>query len=128
MNEMSITENIANGQIHYIDQTSEISGIKWEKHPSFKGVYMKKMITGAETGGLFSALLIKLDPESCLELHCHEEQMELHEVMAGDGTFQLLDKTYDYHLGKFALIPKKKNHMVRAGKSGLTLFAIFFPA
>jgi quercetin dioxygenase-like cupin family protein len=128
MKEMNITSNISNGIIHFSNQSIDISEIEWKNHPDYKGVSLKHMITGEKTGGLFSSHLIKLDPNSCIETHCHENQTELHEVIEGNGSFHLLKEVVDYHLGKMAVIPKGKNHMVRAGENGLTLLAKFFPA
>lgn len=120
--------NIANGTIHYSDHSKNISDIEWVEHPKFKGVYLKHMIKGANTNGLFSSHLVKIDPNCFLDTHCHEEQWELHEVIEGEGTCQLIDKNFDYHLGKMTVIPKGAKHKVQAGKNGLTLLAKFFPA
>lgn len=123
-----ISTNIANGTIHYTDRTANISDIEWEEHPKFKGVYLKHMIKGADTDGLFSSHLVKIDPNCCLENHCHENQLELHEVIEGNGSCILLEKSFDYHLGKMAVIPKREDHMVQADEHGLILLAKFFPA
>lgn len=123
-----ISTNIANGTIHYSGRSENISDVEWSRHPNFKGVYLKHMIKGADTSGLFSSHLVKIDPDCCLEKHCHETQLELHEVIEGDGSCQLIEDTFNYHLGKMAVIPKGENHMVQAGKNGLTLLAKFFPA
>lgn len=120
--------NIANGTIHLIDRLEKISDIEWTKHPSFKGVYLKHMIKGADTCGFFSSHLVKIDSGCCLEKHCHENKLELHEVIEGEGLYQLNEDTFDYHLGKMAVIQKGETHMVTAGESGLTLLAKFFPA
>ena len=123
-----ISTNIANGTVHYSDRTENISEVEWAKHPKFKGVYLKHIIKGADTDGLFSSHLVKIDPDCCLENHCHENQLELHEVIEGVGKCQLIEERFDYHLGKMAVIPKGESHMVQAGKNGLTLLAKFFPA
>ncbi len=128
METKTISTNIANGTIHFIDRSEKNSDVEWTKHPKFKGVYLKHMIKGADTCGLFSSHLVKIDPECCLEKHCHENQLELHEVIEGDGLYQIVGDTFDYHLGKMAVIPKGENHMVQAGENGLTLLAKFFPA
>ena len=123
-----ISTNIANGTVHYSDRSENISDVEWTIHPKFKGVYLKHMIVGADTSALFSSHLVKIEPNCCLETHCHENQLELHEVIEGEGLCQLIEDTFDYHLGKMAVIPKGENHMVHAGKNGLTLLAKFFPA
>lgn len=123
-----ISTIIANGTVHYTDRSENFSDVEWAKHPKFKGVYLKHMIRGADTGGLFSSHLVKIAPNCCLESHCHENQLELHEVAEGDGLCQLIEERFSYHLGKMAIIPKGENHMVQAGENGLTLLAKFFPA
>jgi mannose-6-phosphate isomerase-like protein (cupin superfamily) len=128
METKTISTNIANGTIHYSDRSENISDIEWSKHPKFNGVYLKNMIQGADTCGLFSSHIVKIDPNCCLETHCHENQMELHEVIEGDGSCKLIEDVFDYHFGKMAVIPKGESHMVQAGENGLTLLAKFFPA
>lgn len=70
-----ISTNIANGTIHYSDRSESITAIKWDKHPKFKGVYLKHIIKSVDTGGLFSSHLVRIDPKCCLE-----NQQKLHEV------------------------------------------------
>ncbi len=123
-----ISTNIANGTIHYTDRTANISDVEWAEHPKFKGVYLKHMIKGEDTDGLFSSHLVKIDPNCCLENHCHENQLELHEVIEGYGSCILLEESFNYHLGKMAVIPKGEDHMVQADEHGLILLAKFFPA
>lgn len=50
-----ISTNIANGTVHYSDRSESISDAEWMEHPQFKGIYLKLMIRGANTGGGFSA-------------------------------------------------------------------------
>lgn len=120
--------NIANGTIHYVDHLVNISDIEWVEHPNFKGVYIKHLIQGSNSNGHFSSHLVKINPNCSLDTHCHEEQWEVHEIIEGQGTCQLVDETVDYHLGKMAVIPMKAEHTIQAGKHGLTLLAKFFPA
>ncbi|MCP4115807.1 MAG: cupin domain-containing protein [Desulfobacteraceae bacterium] len=123
-----ISTDIANGTVHYADRSEKLSDAERVEHPQFKGVYLKLMIKGADTSGRFSSHLVRIAPECTLENHCHENQLELHEVLEGEGSCRLMDKRFDYHSGKMAVIPKGENHMVRAGKNGLILAAKFFPA
>ena len=123
-----ISTNIANGTIHYPNHETDISEIEWVNHSIFEGVYLKHMIKGSDTNGLFSSHLVKIDPGCALETHCHDEQMELHEVIEGKGILCLAEETVDYHTGKIAVTPKGIDHRVEAGENGLTLLAKFFPA
>ena len=120
--------NITNGTVHYTDHVDNISEIDWNEHPKFKGVYIKNIIQGFNSDGHFSSHLVKIDPNCSLETHNHEDHWELHEIIEGNGTCQLLDGTVDYHLGQMTVIPMGVKHKVQAGENGLTLFAKFFPA
>ena len=120
--------NIANGTVHYPERTVILSEKEWKQHPEFSGVYLKHLITGQDTGGVFSSHLVKIDPHCILDTHCHADRMELHEVLEGKGECRLMDQSFVYHFGKSALIPKEVMHSVHAGERGLTLIAKFFPA
>lgn len=65
METKTISTNIANGTIHYFDRSKNISDIEWSKHPKFNRVYLKNMMQGADTCGLFSSHIIKIDPNCC---------------------------------------------------------------
>lgn len=123
-----ICANVENGTIHFIDGPKEIADLEWSGHPKFHGVFLKHMIKGEDTFGLFSSHLVKIDSGCVLEMHVHEEELELHEVIEGSGTCQLNEKIFDYYPGKMTVIPKMEKHMVRAGENGLILMAKFFPA
>ncbi len=122
-----ISVNIANSTVHYSDRNVNLSDVDWIKHPVFKGVHLKHMIKGCDSDGLFSSHLVKIDPDCSLETHNHKEQIELHEIIEGDGVCCLSDTKFNYHLGKMAVIPKGMDHKVHAGENGLIFFAKFFP-
>jgi mannose-6-phosphate isomerase-like protein (cupin superfamily) len=124
----SILANMANGMIHYVNRAEPISTVEWTPHPKFKGVCLKHIIKGKDTNGLFSAHLVRIDPHCCLDTHCHENQLELHKIIEGHGSCQLVENQFEVHLGKMTLIPKGQNHKVQAGEKGLALLAEFFPA
>ena len=114
--------------VHYCDKSENSSEFPWTDHPKFTGVYLKHLIKGTETDGLFSAHIVKIDPNCSLMEHCHEDQWELHEIVKGYGVCRLGNVGYDYHSGIMAVIPKGVSHGVRAGEDGLILLAKFFPA
>ncbi|MBU0992557.1 MAG: ectoine synthase [Proteobacteria bacterium] len=128
MEAFTIFQQIDNGAVHYKDHSDSLPGIKWMKHPSFHGIHLKHMIRGKDTGHIFSSHLVKIGPGCCLEMHCHENHLELHEVIEGDGFCQLIENRFDYRPGKMAVIPEKESHLVQAGGNGLILLAKFFPA
>ena len=110
---------LANGSVTYMDREDGTGVIPWNQHAKFKGVYLKHIIKGADTDGMLSCHLVKIDPDAVLEEHIHESQWELHEVIEGEGKFILESKETPYHPGRMGIIPKGAKHKVVAGKSGL---------
>ena len=110
------------------DGETDAAALPWNAHPTFPGVRLKHLVTGASTAGALSCHIVRLEPGSCLETHVHEGQWELHEVVAGSGTAGLPGREAEYRPGVVAVIPRGTAHQVTAGPSGLCLFAKFFPA
>lgn len=128
METKEISTCMANGTITYIDRDDQTGQIQWNEHPKFKGVYLKHLIRGQDTDGKLSCHLVRIDPDSILEEHIHENQWELHEIIEGEGKFILGTKETTYYPGHMSMIPKGLEHKVIAGKSGLFLLAKFCPA
>ncbi|NDV26412.1 cupin domain-containing protein [Desulfovibrio sp. JC010] len=118
----------ANGAIETIDGTINCTDLDWNPHPAFKGVHLKHLVTGETTEGQLSCHIVRIDPGCTLERHIHENQWEMHEIIAGNGEAALAEAKTTYHPGKSAIIPKGEEHSVKAGTEGLTLLAKFFPA
>lgn len=114
--------------VFHTNNEEKISDIEWSEHPKFKGVHMKHIITGASTEGLISCHLVRVMPGCCLEMHIHDNNLEMHEVMDGKGTCLLDGKEILYQKGVAAIIPKGSPHMVKAGDKGLMIMARFAPA
>jgi quercetin dioxygenase-like cupin family protein len=123
-----IVASMANGAITYLDREDATEKIPWNQHAKFKGVYLKHLIKGADTDGKLSCHMVRIDPDAILDEHIHENQWELHEVIAGEGKFLLDLKETPYYPGSMGMIPRGTNHKVVAGKSGMVLLAKFFPA
>ncbi len=128
MQTKEISTCMANGVITYMDRDDQAEHLQWNEHPKFKGVYLKHLIKGQDTGDMLSCHLVRIDPNFVLEDHIHENQLELHEVVEGSGNFVLGDKETTYYPGRMAIIPKGTSHKVVAGESGLVLLAKFCPA
>lgn len=108
---------------------ADLSALPWNPHPSFPGVALKHLVTGAETGGALSAHLVRVEPGCCLQEHIHADKLELHEVVRGAGTCALADKTVRYEPGACGLIPAGVPHSVRADAGEpLFILAKFAPA
>ncbi|XXJ18202.1 cupin domain-containing protein [Desulfovibrio caledoniensis] len=117
-----------NGAVTADGAAKSATDLPWRQHPTFAGVALKHLITGAETGGAFSAHLVRLEPGAEIGDHVHETSWELHEVAGGDGECLLEGSAIPYEPGRVAVIPQNAPHRVRAGKDGLRLLAKFVPA
>ncbi|MEZ7197077.1 cupin domain-containing protein [Pseudodesulfovibrio karagichevae] len=106
----------------------DAADLPWHQHPTFAGVALKHLLTGAETGGAFSAHLVQLEPGAEIGDHVHETSWELHEVASGSGECLLEGQAIPYEPGRVAVMPLKAPHRVKAGEHGLCLLAKFVPA
>lgn len=122
-----ITEEFLNGTLITPDLNKELNSENWNPNPNLKGVYLKHLIKGEQSNGLFSCHLVKIESGACIKMHKHPENMELHEVLSGEGTLILDGKEYLYSPGTFGLTPAGTEHEVYAKKE-IFMFAKFFPA
>ena len=127
MEQKKIAEQFESSCIYFPGSTEQSISKEWNAHPSFQGVWIKHLIKGNQTGGTFSAHLVKVSPGCSLIQHKHELNLELHEVIEGSATAMLGDKILKYEMGNCAVIPKNTEHSVTANDKGLYLLAKFFP-
>ncbi|MGE4421680.1 MAG: cupin domain-containing protein [Pseudodesulfovibrio sp.] len=106
----------------------DAADLPWHQHPTFAGVSLKHLVTGAETDGRFSAHLVRLEPGAEIGDHVHETSWELHEVAEGSGECLLEGRSIPYAPGLVAVMPERAPHRVKAGRDGLCLLAKFVPA
>jgi oxalate decarboxylase/phosphoglucose isomerase-like protein (cupin superfamily) len=128
MEARELRTDIANGIIALINDDKAIAQLAWNAHPKFPGVFLKHIIQGAASDGKLSCHLVRVNPGCALETHIHENQWELHQVVAGDGHCLLIERRIPYNPGCLALIPQGASHRVEAGAKCLLLLATFFPA
>ena len=128
MAEKRFAQCIENGIVTYCEKDQEIGDITWTPHAKFTGVFLKHLLKGADTAGMLSCHLVKVEPGCVLDEHLHAGEWELHEVIGGEGQGYLGTKDIEYHPGRVVIIPQNTKHKVVAGPSGLMLLAKFFPA
>ncbi len=116
------------GNLCTLQDVTAFADIPWSKHPSFEGVELKHIVTGAQTEGAFSYHLVRIAPNCKIGHHVHKEQLETHEVIAGNGTLINNGQSFAYEPGIISILPKNIPHEVAAGDNGLYLFAKFMPA
>lgn len=124
----AIFDAISGGTLCCQNGDCDVSSAPWNRHPAFAGVELKHVVTAAETGGMFSAHLVRIAPGKSIGLHTHEGQWELHEVADGAGVFVLEGRKIPYVSGSCAVMPAGVPHEVRAGDTGLEILAKFIPA
>jgi len=124
----NIIKIIEEGKVYHLNKKDLISDLEWNAHPKFKGVFLKHLVKGADTNNKFSAHIVKVEAGCEIGEHVHEINLELHEILEGDGIGFVMDKEIKYNLGTFVVIPENIKHKVIAKESNLYLFAKFFPA
>lgn len=119
---------INEGKIVGLEQEMNAADLRWNPHPKFRGVALKHLVTGESTNGQLSCHLVKIDAGCEIGEHVHVENLELHEILSGNGMAVLVDKEIPYRAGTSVVIPANKPHKVVAGQQDMYLLAKFTPA
>lgn len=72
--------------------------------------------------------IITIAPGGELSLQYHTERSEFWRILSGKGTVTIGKKVVPAKPGDEFLIPKKKEHRIKSGKTGLTFLEIAFGA
>ena len=123
-----IVGTMDNGRVLIEGRPTDVGRLSWNDHATFKGVSLKHLVTGKETGGKFSAHIVRVQAGCQIGDHVHADKYELHEVIGGTGTGILEGKEMRYVPGVVAVIPEDLHHSVIAGNEDLYLLAKFIPA
>lgn len=120
-----VFEQFDNGVLACADKETNLESCAWNAHKDFAGVSIKNLVAKDQTAGLLACCLVRIAPDHALGLHAHPDSMELHEVIAGNGTCAINQRRTRYAPGVVGVIACNEPHEVRAGKEGLLLFAKF---
>ena len=115
------------GRVVAPGQTIAIESLPWNPHPKFAGVSLRHQVTGKDTGGRLSIHHVRVDPGCAIDNHAHAGQVEIHEVLTGQGTCTLAGTVLTYRPGVVGVMPADQVHRVEAGDKGLFLLATFSP-
>jgi quercetin dioxygenase-like cupin family protein len=110
-----------------VDTARDTGAIAWNPHPKFAGVSLKHLVTGSDTGGRLSLHHVRIDPGCEIGDHAHAGQVEIHDVISGEGTCTLAGKEIRYGPGVMGIMPADTVHRVVSGAEGLLLLATFSP-
>lgn len=122
------SSKVLSGKICFVNGQVNVDTLPWNPHAKFKGVSMKNLLTGKDTGGRLSCHIVRVEPGCVLDTHAHAGKLEIHEVIGGKGTLLLDGREFEYTEGAMGVIPDGTPHKVVAGEEGLCLLAKFTPA
>lgn len=125
---MNIGELFETGAICSQSTVIKSDSIEFTPHKAFKGVFLKHLVKGEETGNQLSCHLVKIEPFCVLETHTHPDSLEIHEVIYGEGECKIAENLVAYKVGTVGVIPMNTKHKVTAGEDGLFILAKFTPA
>jgi len=115
------------GTVIVAGQTITTESLSWNPHPKFVGVFLRDLVTGKDTGGRLSLHHVRIDPGCAIGDHSHIGQIEIHDVLMGEGTCTLAGTGLSYIPGVIGVMPADQVHRVEAGDKGLLLLATFVP-
>jgi quercetin dioxygenase-like cupin family protein len=115
----------AEGTLAAGDKRIELAALPWRAHQQFAGVFLKDLVTRAETGGLFTCHLVRIEPGQAIGWHTHPDSIELHEVVGGEGMCRTEQGDIRYVPGTMGIMAARSKHKIDAGENGLFLLAKF---
>ncbi|MBI9048146.1 MAG: cupin domain-containing protein [Anaerolineaceae bacterium] len=125
---MNTGKAFENGFVITKDEITKAEQIDFTPHAKFKGVYLKHLVTGAMTGQQVSSHLVKVEPNCVLDNHIHENNLEIHEVIAGSAKAIVGNQEVDYLPGTIGILPAGVPHRIVASDEGVYILAKFTPA
>lgn len=117
------------GQDRIVTEAEErtVENLVWNPHPKFEGVFLRHLVMGSETGGRMSIHHVRVYPGCTIGDHAHAGQVEIHDVIYGEGTCVRAGTEIPYRPGVIGVMPADTLHRVVAGDRGLLLLATFSP-
>jgi len=128
MEPKKIPEIFEQGAVLFPRMEIEANAKPWYSLPGSKGVFLKDLVTGKETGGKFSYHLVRVWKDSEVPDHEHETQYEWNLIISGKGVFVIGDREVTIAPGQTYVTPPKNHHTVCATGEDLSLLALFIPA
>lgn len=99
----------------------------YEKHPSFKGVFLKHFFSG-ETNDRLNNLEVRIEPGCEISPHVHDNSHEFFYVVKGQGLFLVEGEWEPIRNGEALFAPKQIEHGFKNnGNEPLVLFSTFSP-
>ncbi|MBP2133736.1 quercetin dioxygenase-like cupin family protein [Methanomicrobium sp. W14] len=109
------------------DREIESSDREWYEHPEWKGIRLKDLLTGKDTGNKFSYHLVHIEKNCEIPKHLHEKEWELNRMIKGKGLFIFDNKEITLSAGQTFATPPGVSHAVSSYDSEMSLLALFIP-
>ena len=77
-----IVRKIDEGRIICLEKETDAKNPDWNEHRAFKGVFLKHLVKGEDTGGKFSCHPVKVESGCEIGEHVHADKWELGEFVA----------------------------------------------
>ncbi|WP_424358546.1 cupin domain-containing protein [Methanocella sp. MCL-LM] len=126
--ESDAVSKFRDGRIIADGRSATVESLPWNEHSTFKGVYLKHLVTGSMTGGRLSCHLIRIEAGHAIGDHVHADKHELHEIISGRAEADVNGKPFVYEPGVVSVIPEGVRHRIVADREDVYLLAKFFPA
>jgi quercetin dioxygenase-like cupin family protein len=126
--QQDLSELFEQGAVLFPDLEVRAAEKPWYAPPAWKGVFLKDLVTGKETGGAFSYHLMRVERNCEIPDHAHETQWSWNVILRGAGSFVLGGKQVPVEVGQTVVTPPRVHHAVSAGDDEILLQAIFVPA
>ncbi|MDD4254006.1 MAG: cupin domain-containing protein [Methanofollis sp.] len=127
MKKQNIAEVFENGAMLFPTHELEAKDAPWYQHPEWKGVFLKDLVLGNDTGDAFSYHLVRVQGGCEVGDHVHSDQWEWNAILRGSGVFVFDEKEIPFQPGYTFATPPGVRHMVSAGSEELMLLAVFIP-
>ena len=128
MGQQNLSELFEQGVVLFPDLEVRAAEKPWYASPTWKGVFLKDLVTGQETDGAFSYHLMRVERNGEIPDHAHETQWSWNVVLGGTGAFVLGGRRVPVEVGQTFITPPRVHHAVSAGDEEISLLAIFAPA
>lgn len=124
----NVVELFAEGKIVFPGKEVAAAKLPWYVHPNFRGVYLKDLVTAADTKGAFSCHVVKIEKGFEVGEHDHKAEWEFNEVLSGDGSMVVDGKKVACGPGFSYVTPPGISHIVSATGDDIYMLAKFVPA
>ncbi|HII98356.1 MAG TPA: cupin [Methanoregula sp.] len=113
------------GTVPVQGQTITPESLPWNPHPKFAGVFLRHLVTGKDAGGRLRLHHVRIDPGCAIGDHSPAGQVEIHDVLIGEGTCTPAGTVLSCIPGVVGVMPAVQVRRVEVGNKDLLPPATF---